>query len=150
MKKLRILGGVALLVTLLTGFGGAGAANASTLPTGVNATANPHAVCDGKSPANITDATTARTATGEVTMQLRFSGSWQCGWAKLINGHPGSQLWVDRTSDGGKTWQPWLGLTQVHSGTSNFTAMYDDTSHDLLRACGNWAHTGPTVCTTWF
>ena len=144
-----MIGGVAALAALLTGVGGMGVANASTLPTGASATSTLAGYCDGKSPASIGDATTARSATGEVTMQLRFSGSYQCGWARVINGHPGSQLWVDRTSDGGKTWQPWLGLTQVHTGTSNYTAMYDDTG-TLERACGNWANTGPTVCTTWF
>lgn len=128
----------------------------ATLGLGTTATAeaapaqsNPFGYCDGMSPANVGDASTPRSATGEVTIQLRFSGAYQCGWARLINGHPGSQLWVDRTHDGGKTWEPWLGLTQVHSGTSNYTAMYDDTGV-LERACGNWVHGGPTVCTTWF
>uniref|UniRef100_UPI003F49A77F DUF2690 domain-containing protein n=1 Tax=Amycolatopsis sp. CA-096443 TaxID=3239919 RepID=UPI003F49A77F len=127
----------------------AAASLCTTVTAEASASTTPHRSCDGTDPAGRGDARTVKRASGQVTMELRYSPSYQCGWARLTGGHPGSQLWVDRSQGDTNVWEPWLGLTQVDFGTSNYTSMWDD-SGMLERACGNWVNGGPTVCTDWY
>lgn len=74
----------------------------------------------------------------DLTVTLRYSDSYGCGWA-LVSGSPGTLAWIDRSEDGGTTWQGPLGKRAIPEGDGNtYTAAYragGDTSYSL-RACG--------------
>ncbi|MDX2680785.1 hypothetical protein [Streptomyces soliscabiei] len=65
---------------------------------------------------------TARSATGArgQLFELRYNGSGTntCAWGRVTNGSPGMHLWVDRSSDGGRTWEPQLGWRASSRGPS--------------------------------
>ncbi|MFE7757727.1 hypothetical protein [Streptomyces sp. NPDC057429] len=46
------------------------------------------------------------------SVELRYSPSAQCGWGRVF-GNPGTTVWVDRSSDGGSTWQGKLGEVAI-------------------------------------
>jgi glycosyl hydrolase family 76 len=79
-------------------------------------------------------------------------------WGSVDNGTTGNAVWLDRSIDGGRTWEGLLGKASVPSTwTGTRTLMYnisDPRNHrrGLIRACGDagavgctdWAY--PTVC----
>jgi predicted alpha-1,6-mannanase (GH76 family) len=79
-------------------------------------------------------------------------------WGSIDNGGAGDAVWLDRSWDGGRTWEGLLGKATVPgTWTGTRTLMYniaDPRNHrrGLVRACGDaqgvgcteWAH--PTVC----
>ncbi|MET0136477.1 MAG: glycosyl hydrolase, partial [Kibdelosporangium sp.] len=81
-------------------------------------------------------------------------------WGSIDNGVTGDSVWLDRSWDGGATWDGLLGRASIPSSwTGTRTLMYnvtDPTQHrrGLIRACGdaggvactNWIY--PTVCDT--
>ncbi|MET7680429.1 glycoside hydrolase family 76 protein [Streptomyces sp. NPDC005423] len=81
-------------------------------------------------------------------------------WASIDNGATGDSVWLDRSWDGGATWEGLLGKASVPgTWTGTRTLMYaitDPRGHrrGLVRACGdatgvgctNWVY--PTVCDT--
>ncbi len=91
-------------------------------------------------------------------LELHVDDADAMAWASIDNGQSGDSVWLDRSWDGGSTWDGLLGKASIPSTwTGTRTLMYnlsDPTDHrrGLLRACGDaqgvtctqWAHL--TVC----
>ena len=105
--------------------------------------------CDGKDPAafNSGHINTARAKTqfGRL-IELRFDTTNRCAWGKISNGSVGDQIWVDRSFDHGRTWQPQLGFTTIQSGRDTHTREYDDAGV-VMRACGKAGNRAQIACT---
>jgi len=74
------------------------------------------------------------------------------GWASIDNGVAGDGVWLDRSFDGGASWEGLLGRATIPgSWTGTRTLMYNVTNpgghqRGLLRACGDGAG---VTCTDW-
>lgn len=91
-------------------------------------------------------------------LELHVDDADGMAWASIDNGQTGDSVWLDRSWDGGTTWDGLLGKASIPSTwTGTRTLMYnlyDPVGHrrGLLRACGDaqavtctqWAHL--TVC----
>jgi hypothetical protein len=91
-------------------------------------------------------------------LELHVSDADDMAWASIDEGSTGDSVWLDRSWDGGATWEPLLGKASIPSTwTGTRTLMYNitDPQHHRrgwVRACGdasavactNWAY--PTVC----
>jgi hypothetical protein len=91
-------------------------------------------------------------------LELHVDDTDGMAWASIDNGQLNDSVWLDRSWDGGTTWDGLLGQAAIPSGwTGTRTLMYnlyDPTNHRraVLRACGDaqgvactsWAHL--TVC----
>lgn len=114
--------------------------------------------CDARDPALATGDRTpvSATASGR-TVVLHLADSDPMGWASIEGGRGGDEVWLDRSFDGGTTWDDdgRLGLTSVPAGGSGWrTQMYnnDDWANlgvGALRACGRATDTGAIACTSW-
>lgn len=111
--------------------------------------------CDDADPGTFsfdrTDTDADRNDPGCATLQLRSgrnSGYWYA-WARLqvASGCGLYQGWIDRSYDGGKTWQQWLGLFQTYG--SNYGNMYYWPNTATIRACAVRTNGGKTICTSW-
>src|SRR5579862_3163223 len=61
--------------------------------------------CDRKDPASAQEERAAATASvWEREIVLHVSDSDDMGWASIDNGDPNDQVWLDRSWDGGETW----------------------------------------------
>lgn len=81
------------------------------------------------------------------TIQLRYN-SERCAWGRILGGSPGDLIWVDRSFDGGKTWQPHLGLKKINTGGSQHTEAFNNKGN-LMRACGKVSNYPEVRCTHW-
>ncbi|SEE80150.1 Glycosyl hydrolase family 76 [Streptomyces sp. 3213] len=93
-------------------------------------------------------------------VQLHVSDADDMAWASIDNGSTGDAVWLDRSWDGGATWDGLLGKASIPSTwTGTRTLMYNITDprnhkRGLVRACGDAAGVGctnwvyPTVCDT--
>ena len=93
-------------------------------------------------------------------LELHVSDPDDMAWASIDNGVTGDSVWLDRSWDGGATWEGLLGKASIPgTWTGTRTLMYNitdprDHRRGLVRACGdaagvsctNWAY--PTVCDT--
>jgi hypothetical protein len=83
---------------------------------------------------------------------LHLSDADAMAWASIDNGAAGDAVWLDRTWDGGATWDGLLGKASIPgSWTGTRTLMYNlaDPVHHargMLRACGDAAG---VQCTDW-
>lgn len=73
-------------------------------------------------------------------------------WASIDDGQTGDSVWIDRTWDGGNTWDGLLGEASIPSTwTGTRTLMYNqsdpvDHRRGMVRACGD---AGAVTCTQW-
>jgi predicted alpha-1,6-mannanase (GH76 family) len=113
--------------------------------------------CDARDPASSSQDRTPVSATlSGRSIVLHFDDADAMGWASIDNGGPGDGVWLDRSMDGGRTWNDGsrLGATTVPAGGRGWrTLMYnvDDWNTQgvgALRACGQVAG-GSLVCTAW-
>lgn len=93
-------------------------------------------------------------------LALHVSDADDMAWASIDNGVTGDSVWLDRSWDGGATWEGLLGKASVPgTWTGTRTLMYNITDprnhrRGLVRACGDAAGVGctnwvyPTVCDT--
>ncbi|WP_327399938.1 glycoside hydrolase family 76 protein [Streptomyces sp. NBC_01288] len=100
-----------------------------------------------------------KTLNGRV-VRLHVSDADDMAWASVDNGTTGDAVWLDRSWDGGATWDGLLGKASIPSTwTGTRTLMYNITDprnhkRGLVRACGDAAGVGctnwvyPTVCDT--
>ncbi|MDX3760840.1 glycoside hydrolase family 76 protein [Streptomyces sp. AK02-04a] len=93
-------------------------------------------------------------------LELHVSDADDMAWAGIDNGVTGDSVWLDRSWDGGATWEGLLGKASIPgTWTGTRTLMYNITDprnhrRGLVRACGDAAGVGctnwvyPTVCDT--
>jgi|GEM_PF-730854 len=85
-------------------------------------------------------------------LRLHVDDTDGMAWASIDNGQTGDSVWIDRSWDGGSTWDGLLGKASIPStwtGTRTLMYnMYDPTNHRraVLRACGDAAG---VTCTQW-
>jgi hypothetical protein len=85
-------------------------------------------------------------------ISLHLSDADAMAWGSIDNGAGGDSVWIDRTFDGGATWDGLLGKASIPSTwTGTRTLMYNlaDPSHHrrgMIRACGDAAG---VQCTDW-
>ncbi|MFI6074283.1 glycoside hydrolase family 76 protein [Actinoplanes sp. NPDC051343] len=85
-------------------------------------------------------------------ISLHLSDADAMAWGSIDNGTAGDSIWLDRTFDGGATWDGLLGKVSIPgSWTGTRTLMYNlaDPSHHrrgMIRACGDAAG---VQCTDW-
>lgn len=115
--------------------------------------------CDGRDPdlaAGDRVAATSTIAGREIA--LHFSDADNMAWASIGGAEPGDELWLDRSFDGGRTWElggSELGLTTVADGElSARTAMFnvDDPKARAIgavRACTGDGGDPDDGCTPW-
>ncbi|ARQ68876.1 glycosyl hydrolase [Streptomyces marincola] len=89
--------------------------------------------------------TVASTSIHSRGIELRYNGT--CSWGRIF-GSPGDLVWVDRSFDGGRTWEQ-LDPTPINRGGSNYTDAYDNRGN-LMRACGKAGNYPDVACTTWW
>ncbi|MCO1574311.1 hypothetical protein M8C13_00880 [Crossiella sp. SN42] len=80
-------------------------------------------------------------------IELRYN-SQGCAWGRILRGSPGDLIWVDRSFDRGRTWQPHLGIRQIDTGGSQHTEPFNNKGN-LIRACGKVSNYPEVHCTTW-
>ncbi|MGW5368021.1 DUF2690 domain-containing protein [Streptomyces sp. NPDC004009] len=124
---------------LLAGLGGTagatGAAAAGTSAAGSCSFAHPKTVKTAK--------------VDSINIQLRYSTSTRCAWGRIYHADRGDKVWVDRSSDGGRTWDGPLSLTTVRSGSDTHTASRYDGGY-VMRACAWNDETHHIKCTGWY
>ncbi|MFJ9575142.1 DUF2690 domain-containing protein [Streptomyces sp. NPDC101191] len=126
--------------TLLLGLGGAAtAAQAAPAPGQAAALA-----------CSTSNATSPRTASVDgIFIELRYSTSSRCAWGRITHADPGDKVWVDRSSNGGSSWEGPLGMTTVQTGSDTHTPAYNDAGYKM-RACA-WNDTTTNIrCTGWY
>jgi len=85
-------------------------------------------------------------------ISLHLSDADAMAWGSIDNGGSGDAVWIDRSFDGGSTWDGLLGRATVPGGwTGTRTLMYnlaDPAAHrrGMIRACGDAAG---VQCTDW-
>ncbi|MCX5264687.1 NlpC/P60 family protein [Streptomyces sp. NBC_00199] len=106
--------------------------------------------CGDGTPPDSAGAWSAKSATvfGR-TVELRYNSTTACAWGRIVGGTVGDEIWVDRSNDGGDTWEPMLGYTTVTSGGDAYTTQWNDNGL-VMRACGTNGKGGSIVCTGWF
>lgn len=93
------------------------------------------------------------------SVTLRYDPQTRCVWG-LLNANPtnrpASHLWIDRSTDRGRTWQGLLGYQTLAgagwaSGAnySTYTGVFND-GGSTARACGKSDRLGATFCTGWY
>ncbi|MEV8504229.1 glycoside hydrolase family 76 protein [Actinoplanes sp. NPDC051475] len=114
--------------------------------------------CDGRDPAlSPGDRVPVSTALYGRTFKVHVDDTDAMIWASVENGQPGDQVWLDRSFDGGRTWNgdSRLGDTSIPAGAAGWrTAMYnvDDWNArgvGVLRACGKAGDRPELACTAW-
>lgn len=137
-KKLLAAFAATLAAGTLTALGPVGTASAAT--TGTSSPAS-FGWCDGRNPSGHSDPTTLRSAFARgALLELRYSPSARCAWGRLNRAYSTDSVWVDRSFDGGSTWDGPLGTVQGNTYTIEF-----DDADVMMRACTN--HGGAYTCT---
>jgi hypothetical protein len=153
MKRAAIVV-VTVLAVLLSGPGAAQAKPAAPAATAAATTTVCSVFCDTRDPSlsrQDTFPVADRIQNGR-RISLHLSDADAMAWASIDNGTTGDSVWIDRTWDGGTTWDGLLGQASIPSTwTGTRTLMYnlaDPSNHrrGMVRACGN--ATG-VQCTDW-
>jgi len=112
--------------------------------------------CDNTSPGAFaldrTGTAARRADPGCAALELRSgrAGGGRYAWARLAAGAGCGRYrgWLDRSYDGGSTWQPRLGLFE-DGGGEGYGAMYYWPHAASVRACAVREGGGRTICTPW-
>ncbi|MDA3626408.1 glycosyl hydrolase [Saccharopolyspora sp. WRP15-2] len=112
--------------------------------------------CDALDPSKATgDRTPVSTTLHGRTIGLHVDDGNAMGWATIDDASAGDEIWLDRSFDGGKTWDGRLGVTEAPEGNPGWRSqMYnvDDWANrgiGALRACGKAADRPEIACTQW-
>jgi predicted alpha-1,6-mannanase (GH76 family) len=87
---------------------------------------------------------------------LHLSDPDNAAWASVDDGDSGDEVWLDRSFDGGVTWNGHVGKTKIPSGGRSWrTMMYsvDDVARHgvgAMRACGKAGNRAEVTCTPWY
>ena len=102
--------------------------------------------CDDHDPQYNTDSITlSHVYSGSALIELRYSPSARCAWGRIGHFSGNMVLWVDRSFDGGRTWQG--PMFTVYNSSGAYTLELDDAGV-VMRACGQ-ASGSPVRCTAW-
>jgi len=90
-------------------------------------------------------------------IRLHFNDNDAMAWASINNGSPGDEVWIDRSFDGGRSWDSGsrLGATKIPASATGWrTQMYnvDDWGTNgvgAMRACGKAGDRTEIACTQW-
>lgn len=88
-------------------------------------------------------------------IELHISDLDALGWARISNGDPTDEVWLDRSFDGGETISDSrLGHSTIPDGSRSVTTpvfdLNDGDDQGVLRACGKAGNRDDVVCTDWF
>lgn len=88
-------------------------------------------------------------------IELHLSDADGLGWARISNGDPTDEVWLQRSFDGGETVaDDRLGHSTVPDGSRAVTTpvfpLDEGDRTGVLRACGKAGNRDDTVCTGWF
>jgi predicted alpha-1,6-mannanase (GH76 family) len=128
----------------------------STAAPAAAATSICNKYCDARDPSQAAgDRTPVTAGLSGRTIALHFDDADAMGWASIDHGGAGDEVWLDRSTDGGRTWSDGskLGDTSTPSGSAGWRSqMYnvDDWNNlgvGALRACGQVS--GAIACTSW-
>jgi predicted alpha-1,6-mannanase (GH76 family) len=151
----RLVGVRVALVVIAATILGAVPVVRGAVPARAATTVCQNGVCDGRDPG---------TAAQDIQMEPAFQWGRRIvlhlsypdgmGWANIDSGSPGDETWLDRTFDGGRTWDAKLGDTFIPNGAGGWrTLMYfiDDPlrGSGQLRACGKAGDRPEIACTAW-
>ena len=90
--------------------------------------------------------------------ELIISDQDDMGFARVSNGNPGDEVWLDRTFDGGNSWSAdsRIGNKAIAAGAREATTVmfnFDEPNNNFrlgaLRACGKAGDRTEIVCTAW-
>ncbi|WP_371500343.1 DUF2690 domain-containing protein [Kitasatospora sp. NBC_00374] len=82
-------------------------------------------------------------------VELRFHPQTRCAWALATGGSGGSEVWIERSRDGGAhVAESELGKRPVNG--SSYTGVFNDSFPYVVRACRSNIVGGATHCTLWF
>jgi len=84
-------------------------------------------------------------------IELRYNPAVRCAWALFTGpGFLGGGVWMDRSTDGGRTWDngSMLGLRYPNTAGSWHTGVFNDSYPYVMRACGK--NINEIRCTAWF
>ncbi|MFC4330627.1 DUF2690 domain-containing protein [Streptomyces andamanensis] len=132
----------AVLVATAALFAGLGGTVAATSATAADTSAA--GTCTFAGPKTVKTA-----KVDSINIELRYSTSTRCAWGRIYSADPGDKVWVDRSSDKGKSWDGPLSMTAVKSGSDTHTASRYDGGY-VMRACAWNDSTGHIKCTGWY
>ena len=76
-------------------------------------------------------------------VRLSIDDTDRTAFADISNGDPADEVWVDRSWDGGRSWDGKLGRTGIpRAGVTATTTQWNlqrDAATSVVRACGRWA-----------
>jgi hypothetical protein len=108
--------------------------------------------CSGGEPAVGPAATVSRwqiTGTSRI-VELRYNATLRKAWGRITGGTVGDTVWVNRRYTSGGSSGP-CGTTQINTGQSNFTPMFDDRNPIQMQACAKTGGLFPLgACTNWY
>ena len=81
---------------------------------------------------------------GNAAVKLRYSGEYGCVWGWVNGPNTDVEVWLDRSSDNGTTWEGQIGKRNIQSGnTDTYTAPLRVGAGASVRACGRgwWTET---------
>nr|AGS49725.1 glycosyl hydrolase [uncultured bacterium esnapd14] len=116
--------------------------------------------CDGLDPAGAQERFGPLSWVWYRKIALHIRTDSRMAWASIDNGSTGDQVWLDRSFDGGATWQSRLGGNGIPHcdptttcGWRTWMYTFDDTiggtRPGMLRACGKAHDRGDIGCTPW-
>lgn len=91
-------------------------------------------------------------------ISLNISDSDNMAFAVIENGDPGDEVWLDRSFDGGVSWQGRLGNMNIPSGSRKCATMMYNIDNPLesqhigigaMRSCGKANDRDDIACTNW-
>ncbi|WP_152361507.1 glycoside hydrolase family 76 protein [Microlunatus speluncae] len=88
------------------------------------------------------------------SIELHISDADALGWARISNGDPTDEVWLDRSFDGGETVaDERLGYSTIPAGTRSVTtpefSLNDGDREGVFRACGKAGNVADIACTGW-
>jgi predicted alpha-1,6-mannanase (GH76 family) len=120
-------------------------------------TGNPRSTAE-RLAAEVQAATEDRLADGATiygrSIELHLSDADALGWARISNGDPTDEVWLDRSFDGGKTIaDERLGYSRIPAGSRSVItpqfSLNDGDREGVLRACGKAGNVADIACTGW-
>jgi len=86
-------------------------------------------------------------------LRLNIDDTDKTAFAVLSRAEPTDQVWLDRSWDGGRTWEGKVGATRVprlaHGTSTAAESLEKDRANGVVRACGEAGNRSQVACTRW-